>query len=159
MAGNPGHAGSQGAAFYAQDFTSDISVRTVSGHCHGTKHGLSYTQPGDTKHNRDNEWHNQHADRNDLNPDRNNFHHAIGFDGDTANFPAWKHEQRQSCSNSGNARRCRQRRISDRRNTRHHADADGNFNHGGAMHSFQQHRNVDNGEQHAFHGQHFCYGE
>jgi hypothetical protein len=50
VAGNPGHATTQGAAFYAQDFVSYISVCIVSGHRHGTKHGLSYTKPGNTEH-------------------------------------------------------------------------------------------------------------
>jgi hypothetical protein len=125
------------SSFYAQDFTSNISVCIVSGHRHGTKHRHSYTKPGDTKHDyKHKSGHNQHAARNDLNPDGNDFHHPIGLDGDTANFPARKHDQRKSFSYSGNAGRCRQRRIGNRRNSRHYADADRNFNHRGPMHAF-----------------------
>jgi hypothetical protein len=96
VAGKAGHASSQGAAFYAEDFTSDISVRTVRGHRNGTNHRHRYTKPGDAKHNRhDNEWHNEwhdrYAARNDLNPDRDDLNHRLRFDGYAANVAARKH--------------------------------------------------------------------
>lgn len=155
--GNPGHASTQGAAFYAQDFTSDISVCTVSGHCHGTKHGLSYTKSGDTKHE---SGYNQHTARNHLNPDGNDFHHGsrlnhrVRFNGHIANYPARNSCLRQPCANSGNARRRGQRGIGNRRYSGHHPNHDRNFDHGCSMHAFQQrqHGNVNHGEQHAFHG-------
>jgi hypothetical protein len=137
VAGNPGHASSQGAAFYAQDSTSDISVCTVSGYCHGTKHGLSYTKPSNAKH--DNErtpgYHQHAAWNDDLN--RNHFHDRLWFHGNAANVPTRKQHQRQPVGHSGNAGRCRERRISNRWDARHHADTNGNFYHGGAMHAFQ----------------------
>jgi hypothetical protein len=163
VSGNPGHASSQGAAFYAQDFTSDISVCTVSGDRHGTKHGLSYTKPGDTKHHNKHIPRNhqsrdhEHATWNDLNPDGNNFHHRIRFNGHIANNAAGKHYERQSISNSGNSRCCRKRGIGNRRDTEFHAN--GNFNHSSAVYACQQHWNIDHGEQHAFNRQHFCYWE
>ena len=145
----PGHATTQGAAYYAQDFTSDISVCIVSGHRHGTKHGLGYTKPGDTKYDyKHKSGYDQHAARNHINPDRNDFHHRnqlIRFNGNIANQPARKHHQRQSCGNSGNTGRCRQRGIGNRRNSGFHTDADRNFDHRGTMHAFQQHWNVNHG--------------
>jgi hypothetical protein len=85
----------QGAAFYAEDFTSDISVRTVRGHRNGTNHRHRYTKPGDAKHNRhDNERHDRYAARNNFNPDRDDLNHRLRFDGNATDFPAGKHHHR-----------------------------------------------------------------
>lgn len=153
------------SSFYAQDFTRDISVRTVRRHCHSTKHGLSYTKPGDTKHYWHILQHNRHADRDQFNSDgnklnhrhRNNFHHRLRFNGNIANQPTRNHLHRQPFSNSGYTRRCGQRRIGNRRNPEQHSINDWNFYHGnldhrGAMHASEQrqHWNVNHGEQHAF---------
>jgi hypothetical protein len=93
VAGNPGHSSSQGAAFYAKDFTRDISVRTVSGHCHGTEHRFSYAKPGDTKHNyKPKSGYNQYAAGNNVNPDWNHFHDGLRLNGYITNVPARKHD-------------------------------------------------------------------
>lgn len=134
MAGEPGHASSQGAAFYAQDFIGDIGVRTVRRPCHGTKHGHGYTKHFDNKHI---PRHNQHPARNNLDPARDDFDYAVWFDGNTANFPARSHLYRQSCGNTGNTRRSGKRGICNRRDTGQRPDSDWTFNDRRAMHAGQ----------------------
>ena len=153
VAGNPGHASTQGAAFYAQDFTSDISVCIVSGHRHGTKHGFSYTKPGDTEHIYKHEsGYNQHTTRNNFNNNRNSLLHnrVVRFDGNIANQPARKHHEWHSVGNSGNTRSRRERRIGNRRDHGFHADTDWNFDHRGTVYAFQQRQHINDGEQRAF---------
>jgi hypothetical protein len=160
VAGKPGHASSQGAVFYAEDFTSDISVRTVSGHRHSTEYRFSYAEPGDAKHNRhNNEYtsgHNKHPARNDINADRNDFHHRLWFNGNVADYSARKHHHWQPRDDSGNTGSRGQRGIGNWRNARNHAEPNWNFHHSGPMHAFQQRQrwNINDSERHAFNGQH-----
>ena len=148
----------QGAAFYAQDFISDISVCIVSGHRHGTKYGISYTKSGDTKHHhKPKPEYNRHTTRNNIDPARNHFHHYRnrlnhGFNGHLANYAARDSRIRKPGTNSGNARSGRQRRIGNRRNHGFHTDANRNFDHGSALHAFQQRQHISHSKHYAFIG-------
>ena len=140
MAGRPGHANLQGAAFYAQDFT--LSVRTVGRHCHGTKHGHNYTKPSDTKH--DNEYlarHNQHAAWNNVNPARDDFNHAVRVDGNPSDYSARNHFHRQSCGDAGYAKRSGECGICNWRDTGwkpgQRPNPDWHFDDCRAVHAFQ----------------------
>jgi hypothetical protein len=169
VAGNPGHPSSQGAAFYAKDFTRNISVRTVSGRRHGAEHRFSYAEPGNAKHHhREFPEHNRNKldrnkldrnkldrnklDRNKLKSNRNYINDRDGFHGYAANLPARKHHHWQPSDDPGNTGCCRQRRIRNRWNTRNHGEPNWNVHYGGAVHALQQrqHWNVNDGEQHAF---------
>jgi hypothetical protein len=161
VSGDPGHTSSQGAAFYAQDFVSDIGVRVICRPCHSTKHRRGYIKHGHGYTKRAyNEYlarHNEHAARNDINPNRNNFNHRVQLNGHIANHSAWKHHRRQPCNNSGNAGRSGQRGISNWRDTRFHYD--GNIDHRGPVHSVQQHWNFNDCERYAYHRKYFRYRE
>ena len=133
---------SQGAAFYAQDFISNIRVCTVSRHCHGTKHGHSYTKPSDTKH--DNEYtpgDNQHTAWNNFYPDRNDFHHAVRVDGNPSDYSARNHFHRQSCGDAGYAKRSGECGICNRWDTGwkpgQHSNPDRHLDDCCAVHAFQ----------------------
>jgi hypothetical protein len=156
VAGEPGHASSQGAAFYAQDFTRDSGVRIVRRPCHSAKHkhGHRYTKHNDKHDDEYTPGHNQHAAWNDLNPDRNDLNHAVRVNGNTADFSARNHFHRHSRGNTGNARSSGKRGIRNWRNPRQHPDSDWHFDDCRAVHAVQQHQhwNLNNNQQHTFDG-------
>ncbi len=109
----------------------------------GTFQGTTSTQPGTTS-----------SQTGTTSTTGDDFNHRFRFNGNIANFAAGKHHHRQPRDDPGNAGRCRQRRISNRRNARHHAEPRPEhlprWRH--ARLPKRQHWNVNNGEQHAFTG-------
>jgi len=136
VAGEPGHANSQGAAFYAQDFTRNIGVRTVRRPCHSAKHkhGHSYTKHD---HNEYLARHNQHAARNNVNPARDDINHAVRVDGNPSDYSARNHFHRQSCGDAGYAKRSGECGICNRWDPRKHPNPDWHFDDCRAVHAFQ----------------------